>query len=130
MNLWRKILNTFSLGRRGGSCHEEGMHLGSNSLRKVGIVGSPNVGKSVIFNRFTAGYIALADGQVRLTDTGRPVARNVVRRHRLVERLLVDVLGTRDVLIHEKVCKLNTCFTGAGREHLHFVRLLQDMPLR
>ncbi len=52
-----------------------------------------------------AGYMSLTDGRVRLTEKGRPFARNVVRRHRLAERLLADVLGTRDILIHEKACK-------------------------
>lgn len=52
-----------------------------------------------------AGYINFADNRVTLTDKGRPVARSIVRRHRLAERLLADVLGTRDTLIHEKACK-------------------------
>ena len=33
------------------------------------------------------------DGQIVLTDRGRQLAESVVRRHRLAERLLVDVLG-------------------------------------
>jgi len=52
-----------------------------------------------------AGYISVADDQVILTDKGRPEATSVVRRHRLAERLLADVLGTRDTLIYEKACK-------------------------
>jgi len=52
-----------------------------------------------------AGYISLFDDRIRLTAKGRPEARNVVRRHRLAERLLADVLGTRGMLIHEKACK-------------------------
>ncbi len=52
-----------------------------------------------------AGYISVSDDQVLLTNKGRPEATNVVRRHRLAERLLADVLGTRDILIHEKPCK-------------------------
>jgi len=52
-----------------------------------------------------AGYISIADDRVRLTDKGRPEAASVVRRHRLAERLLADVLETEDVLIHEKACK-------------------------
>lgn len=51
------------------------------------------------------GYITLTDGRVNLTGHGRPFARNVVRRHRLAERLLADVLGTGDRLTHEKACK-------------------------
>ena len=52
-----------------------------------------------------ADYITIADGRVTLTSKGYPVAKNVVRRHRLAERLLADVLGTSDILIHEKACK-------------------------
>ena len=52
-----------------------------------------------------AGYIVCDDGRLRLTNQGRPIARNVVRRHRLAERLLADVLGAGDVLMHEKACK-------------------------
>ena len=51
------------------------------------------------------GYINLVDGRSSLTEQGRPYARNVIRRHRLAERLLADVLGTRDRLMHEKACK-------------------------
>ncbi len=51
------------------------------------------------------GYLSCSDGRIALTAKGRPEARNVVRRHRLAERLLADVLGARDMLIHEKACK-------------------------
>ncbi len=61
--------------------------------------------KEPIEQLLEAGYISLTDGRVRLTAKGRPLARNVVRRHRLAERLLADVLGTRDRLMHEKACK-------------------------
>ena len=52
-----------------------------------------------------AGYITFSGDRVMLTNEGQPEATNVVRRHRLAERLLADVLGTGDVLIHEKACK-------------------------
>ena len=52
-----------------------------------------------------ADYISLTDNRISLTDKGRPVARNIVRRHRLAERLLADVLGTRDMSMHERACK-------------------------
>ncbi len=61
--------------------------------------------KESIQQLLDAGYISLSDNRVMLTNKGRPEARNVVRRHRLAERLLTDVLGTGDVLIHEKACK-------------------------
>ena len=52
-----------------------------------------------------ASYISVSGERVSLTGKGQPEAVNVVRRHRLAERLLTDVLGTRDTLIHEKACK-------------------------
>lgn len=39
------------------------------------------------------GYVRRDGRVVQLTDTGSAVARKVVRRHRLAERLLVDVIG-------------------------------------
>ena len=61
MGMWQKILNTLSLGRRGDGCHGEGMHIESNGIRKVGIVGSPNVGKSVVFNKLTGAYVTVSN---------------------------------------------------------------------
>ncbi len=62
MTLWRKILNTFSLGRRGSSCHQEGLPIKNDNIsRKVSIVGSPNVGKSVVFNRLTGAYVTVSN---------------------------------------------------------------------
>ena len=51
-----------------------------------------------------AGYISTSGNRFRLTRAGRPEAVNVVRRHRLAERLLADVLGTSNSLMHEKAC--------------------------
>lgn len=61
MTRWRKILNTLSFGRRGGGCHGEGLHIDGNDLRKVSIVGSPNVGKSVVFNSLTGAYVTVSN---------------------------------------------------------------------
>ena len=52
----------------------------------------------------SAGYVTRTDGAVGLTEEGRPLAENVVRRHRLAERLLVDVLNAGEIT-HEKACK-------------------------
>jgi DtxR family Mn-dependent transcriptional regulator len=40
-----------------------------------------------------AGYVGLAGRTVTLTDAGRALAESVVRKHRLAERLLTDVIG-------------------------------------
>ena len=39
------------------------------------------------------GFVALAGTRINLTSKGRELAEQVVRRHRLAERLLTDILG-------------------------------------
>jgi DtxR family Mn-dependent transcriptional regulator len=41
-----------------------------------------------------------------LTPAGRPEATRAIRRHRLGERLLADVLTTEDALLDEHACRL------------------------
>ncbi len=57
--LWQK-LNIFRR-RRSSSCHGEGLHIEGDDLKKVGIVGSPNVGKSVVFNHLTGAYVTVSN---------------------------------------------------------------------
>jgi len=61
MTFWRKILNTLNLARPGGGCHGEGVKTAGDGLRKVGIVGSPNVGKSAVFNSLTGAYVTVSN---------------------------------------------------------------------
>lgn len=46
-----------------------------------------------------------ADRTVTLTDEGRDKAEHVMRKHRLAERLLVDVLGLEHEYVHEEACR-------------------------
>ena len=49
------------------------------------------------------GYAELIDDRsLRLTDEGREVATSIVRRHRLAERLLVDVIGLEWEKVHKE----------------------------
>jgi DtxR family Mn-dependent transcriptional regulator len=52
------------------------------------------------------GLVRLDDNGVALTSQGRKEAEGCVRRHRLAERLLVDVLDTADDEMHRTGCKL------------------------
>ena len=62
MTFWRKILNILTFGRPGGGCHGEGLPLKDDNIRrKVSIVGSPNVGKSVVFNNLTGAYVTVSN---------------------------------------------------------------------
>lgn len=44
--------------------------------------------------------------QLLLTPAGRPEAAQAVRRHRLAERLVADVLTTEETLLEEQACRL------------------------
>ena len=53
-----------------------------------------------------SGLITIQEGQERFTPAGEERARNVIRRHRLAERLFMDVLSIRDeVEIESSACK-------------------------
>jgi len=45
------------------------------------------------------------DRRLELTDTGRGKAMRVMRKHRLTERLLTDVIGLDWSLVHEEACR-------------------------
>ena len=52
------------------------------------------------------GLLQLAeDRTVQLTDAGRESATHVMRKHRLAERLLADVIGLDPAYIHEEACR-------------------------
>ena len=52
------------------------------------------------------GLVTVKDGEERFTPAGEERARNVIRRHRLAERLFMDVLSIRDeVEIESSACK-------------------------
>lgn len=45
------------------------------------------------------------DRHLELTDEGRRLATRVMRKHRLAERLLTDVIGLPWELVHEEACR-------------------------
>jgi putative ABC transport system ATP-binding protein len=52
------------------------------------------------------GLITIQEGQERFTPAGEERARNVIRRHRLAERLFMDILSIHDeVEIESSACK-------------------------
>ena len=71
------------------------------------------------------GYLTLDRGKVmQLTESGRSYARSMVRRHRLAERLLVDVLHVPWHQVHEEACRLEHAISESLEQHL--VALLGD----
>jgi len=51
------------------------MRIAGNGLRKVGIVGSPNVGKSVVFNSLTGAYVTVSNYPGTTVDVARGKAK-------------------------------------------------------
>ena len=74
MNVWRRILNIFGFNGAGGGCHGV-ENAACNHLRKVGIVGSPNVGKSMLFNNLTGAYVAVSNYPGTTVNVARGKAR-------------------------------------------------------
>jgi DtxR family Mn-dependent transcriptional regulator len=71
------------------------------------------------------GYLSLDDERVlHLSDEGRAYATAVLRRHRLAELLLVDVLKVPWSQVHEEACRLEHAISDNLETHL--VQLLGD----
>jgi DtxR family Mn-dependent transcriptional regulator len=60
------------------------------------------------------GYVAMdSKRHVTLTEVGNKAAEAVLRRHRLTERFLVDMLGMQWHEVHEEACRLEHFISGA-----------------
>ena len=71
------------------------------------------------------GYAELMDDRsLRLTEKGRAVATSIVRRHRLAERLLVDVIGLEWEKVHKEADRWEHAISAEVEEKL--VILLGD----
>ncbi|MFH8444779.1 metal-dependent transcriptional regulator [Streptomyces sp. NPDC018026] len=64
-----------------------------------------------------------ADRQLELTDTGRRLATRVMRKHRLAECLLVDVIGLEWEQVHAEACRWEHVMSEAVERRL--LRLLR-----
>ena len=71
------------------------------------------------------GYLTLDEGRViQLTDAGRSFATAVMRRHRLAERLLTDVIGVPWSQVHEEAGRLEHAISPTLEPYL--IKLLGD----
>lgn len=65
------------------------------------------------------GLLTLTDGRVlQLTDEGRAIAESVMRKHRLAERMLVDILGMDIDLVHEEACRWEHVMSDAVEKRI------------
>jgi len=84
---------------------------------------SPSVGE--MLERLTAdGYLKRSGRQIALTKKGSATATKVIRRHRLAERMLVDVIGLPWHLVHEEAGRWEHVISEEVEDRL--VALLDD----
>ena len=74
------------------------------------------VGPEQLHDLSSAGLVALDGARVRLTDEGERRARDVVRRHRLTERLFRDLLELSDLVTESQACQLEHILSPEATE--------------
>ncbi|MEJ7831845.1 MAG: metal-dependent transcriptional regulator [Nocardioides sp.] len=65
----------------------------------------PTVSQTVARMERDGLLIVQGDRHLELTDEGQQLATRVMRKHRLAERLLADVIGLDWELVHEEACR-------------------------
>ncbi|HDY70930.1 MAG TPA: hypothetical protein ENH50_04610, partial [Nitrospirae bacterium] len=51
-------------------------------------------------------WVTVYADDLRFTEEGKKIARTIVRRHRLAERLFADVFEMKEEIIHEDACRM------------------------
>ena len=74
-------------------------------------VSRPSVSE-MIHRMESEGLVTAMGSRIRLTDLGESIAVRVVRRHRISERFLVDVLGLSWSVAHHEACKWEHVITS------------------
>src|SRR3990167_2368215 len=70
-------------------------------IKKLKLPGAENMLKTLIHENF----VKITDTKVELTNKGMTDARLIIRRHRLAERLLNDVLAVKEDTMDSSACK-------------------------
>lgn len=90
-------------------CGEEGKPAQVERLRATGASGkasAPEEPASRVLSRMADRHlVALRDGEAQLTPAGSQRARDVVRRHRLAERLFKDTFAVDETEAHTQACR-------------------------
>jgi DtxR family Mn-dependent transcriptional regulator len=98
--------------------HEAGLPMTGANVARAMQVSAPTVHEMV--GRLEAdGYIVRGDDRsLAFTDDGRDHAAGVVRRHRLIERFLTDVLGIPWDEVHEEAERLEHAMSPVLEERM------------
>lgn len=74
--------------------------------------------RPLLTNLSNSGYISFFKDKIKLTDKGYLAAKQIIRRHRLAERLLYDVLQIKKNKIEEPSCQFEHILTGEVEENI------------
>ena len=78
---------------------------GDSAKEPPGACSEASVDGQLLTTMEKEGYVISGEDGFWLSEAGRPLAENVVRRHRLAERLFADVLDAWNETNHAKACK-------------------------
>ena len=84
----------------------------------------PTVSQTVARMERDGLVVVAGDRHLELTDSGRARAVSVMRKHRLAERLLVDVIGLEWEFVHAEACRWEHVMSEAVERKL--VKLLDN----
>ncbi|MCL4416295.1 MAG: metal-dependent transcriptional regulator [Actinobacteria bacterium] len=73
---------------------------------------------SALGNLSKIGYTSNEDNKIKLLDSGKEYAQSIVRRHRLAERLLVDVLQLKKESVHSPSCQFEHILNEEVEENI------------
>jgi DtxR family Mn-dependent transcriptional regulator len=91
---------------------EDEVVIGARLAEKFGV--APPTVTEMLKRLVRDGYVEMdIKRQVTLTESGNQAAEAVLRRHRLTERFLVDMLGMQWHQVHEEACRLEHFISGA-----------------
>ncbi|GER83108.1 MAG: metal-dependent transcriptional regulator [Thermogemmatispora sp.] len=91
--------------------------IGARLAQKFGV--APPTVTETLKRLVRDGYVEMdSRRQVRLTEAGYQIAESVLRRHRLAERFLVDLLGMEWHQVHEEACRLEHVISGKFEEQV------------
>jgi len=98
--------------------HEAGLPMTGANLARAMQLSAPTV-HEMIGRLERDGYVTRGpDKHLRFTDNGREHATDIVRRHRLIERFLTDVLGVPWDEVHEEAERLEHAMSPVLEERI------------
>ena len=102
---------------------EDGVQVKQARIAERLEVAPPSVSE-MIHRMVDVGLVKLAEGQIKLTSKGTDLATQVVRRHRLAECFLTDVLGLSWTEAHHEAGKWEHIISGSVEEAMR--KILDD----